>query len=106
MTRQIGLLALAGLLLSGDFAIAAMPIPMSGQSTSVTSTSIEPVALRRRHGIRGTVHPGHKTHIPSYLTQMNPYPKYLYNDPPTFNPSEPPVYDGLRQDYPGLGLYR
>ena len=83
---------------------AAMPLTQAPGVNAVLVAT--PVRLHPRYRIRGTVRPAHKTHIPSQLTEKNAYPRSLYNGPQFFNPSEPPLYDGLRQDYPGYGLYR
>lgn len=61
---------------------------------------------RKRVGVHGTVRP---RRLPSYLPK-NLLPEnrdpLLYNLPHDFNPLDFPYNDNLRQDYPGLGLYR
>ena len=91
--------------MSIDPAAAVIPeFPVAAVEAS--SPLLQQVRVRKRFGIRGTVRPAQKLNLPGVAIQPNSYPKYLYNDPQYFDPSQPPLYDGLRQDYPGYGLFR
>ena len=59
-----------------------------------------------RNSVHGTVRPRSKLAIlPRNLLPENRNP-LLYNLPREFNPLDFPYNDNIRQDYPGLGLYR
>jgi len=99
-------IAIAGLFAVALGALAGGPAYSAAAGHACAKASPADCGARRRPGIHGTVRP---RHLPAYLPK-NQLPEnrnpLLYNLPREYNPLDFPSNDGLRQNYPGLGLYR
>jgi hypothetical protein len=108
MLKQTGLtvaLVAALAILATSHASAAMPSPAPAVAPGGIA---EPAAYKAKHRyvVHGTVRPRRGKTDSSGPILPSPSDQFLLNLPQAYNPVEPPFNDGIRQSYPGLGLYR
>ena len=103
---KIVIAATFAVVLGGSVAGLATIAEAAGDCANALTGAPVSCAPHSQGGVHGTVHPrSHLALLPPYLLPENRDP-LLYNLPHEFNPLDFPYNDNIRQDYPGLGLYR